>query len=151
MAQPYINGIAYSWSQIEIQLSNLTTPLNGVTKIDYMDEQETEFNYGAGNMPVSRGFGNVKAEAKITLQLEDVEAIRASIPSGRMQDLGEFDVVVTYNHPQANRIVTHYIKNCYINNNGVDMSDGDLKSEYEYNLNPSHIQWNNSNIIGVGN
>ncbi|MEM6734481.1 MAG: hypothetical protein AAF620_00285 [Bacteroidota bacterium] len=151
MAQPLINGKAYSWSQVEIRFSNISTPLNGVSKIEYSDEQKTEFNYGAGNFPVSRGFGNVESEAKITLHMEDIEDIRSNIPSGRLQDLGEFDVIVSYLHPVAARVVTHVIKNCYISNNGVEVSQDDMMIEKELELNPSHIQWNDSNIIGLGN
>lgn len=151
MAQPLINGTSYSWSQIEIRFSNIATPLNGVSKIEYMDNQKVEFNFGAGNFPVSRGFGNVEAEAKITVQMEDIEAIRANIASGRLQDLGEFDVIVNYLHPDQARIVTHTILNCYISNNGVEVAQDDTVIEKELELNPSHIQWNDSSIIGVGN
>lgn len=150
MPQPLINGTAYSWSQIDIKFSNITQSLNGVVKLEYEDEQKVEFNFGAGNFPVSRGFGNVESEAKITLQMEDIEAIRANIESGRLQDLGQFDVIVSYNHPEESRIVTHVIKNCYISNNGVEVAQDDTTIEKELNLNPSHIQWNDTDEIGLG-
>lgn len=149
--KPMINGTAYAWSQIEIQFSNIKQTLIGVKKISYSDEQEIQMNYGAGNMPVSRGLGRVTSEASVELAMEDVEAIRAQVASGRMQDLGEFDVIVSFLHPDKAKIITHTVKNCYINNNGVDVSEGDMEIATEYNLNPSHIQWNDSNIIGVGN
>jgi len=150
MGQPLINGVAYSWSQIELRFSNITTPFSGITKIMYGDEQEVKNNFGAGNFPVSRGYGNVEAKASVTLQMEDIESLRANVPSGRLQDLGEFDVIVSYLHPVNARIITHTIKNCFVNNNEVDTSQNDTSIETELNLNPSHIQWNGSDIIGLG-
>lgn len=147
--RPMINGTAYAWSQIEIQFSNIKQTLVGVKSISYSDEQEVQMNYGAGNMPVSRGHGRVTSEATIELAMEDVEAIRAQIPSGRMQDLGEFDVIVSFLHPEKAKIVTHTLKHCYISNNGVEVSEGDMEIATEYNLNPAYIQWNDSSIIGL--
>jgi hypothetical protein len=147
--KPMINGTAYGWSQIEIQFSNIKETLAGVKKISYSDEQEVQLNYGAGNMPVSRGFGRVTSEGAIEMSMEDIESIRSQIPSGRLQDLGEFDVIVSFLHPVEARIVTHTLKHCFINNNGVDAEEGAMEIATELNLNPAYIQWNDSNIIGL--
>lgn len=149
MAQPMINGTSYSWSQIELRFNNITTPLAGLSNIDYADEQKVEFNFGANNRPVSRGFGNVVASASCTLHMDDIEAIRANIPSGALQDLGEFDVLVTFLHPDTSKEVTHTIKNCYLSQNGVSVGQDDTVIEASYNLNPSHILWNQNLILGV--
>ncbi len=149
MAQPMINGTAYSWSQIELRFSNITTPLNGVTSIDYDDEEAVVLNYGAGNRPVSRGFGNVGVSGSVTLHMDDIEAIRSNIPSGALQDLGEFDVIVSYLHPETAKQVIHTIKNCYLNENGVSVGQDDTVIEKQLNLNPTHIYWNQSFIIGA--
>jgi len=150
-AQPMINGTSYSWSQIEIKFSNLSgTALAGVTSIEYQDEQKVEFNFGANDLPTSRGFGNVVASGSITLHMDDIEAIRSLVPSGRLQDLGQFDVIVSFEHPQESKIVTHTIANCYLNENGVSVSQDDTVIEKQLNLNPSHILWNDSLIIGLG-
>jgi hypothetical protein len=149
--KPMINGIAYSWSQIEIQLSNIKQTLVGVKKIEYSDEQEIQMNFGAGNMPVSRGHGRVTAEATIELSMEDVEAIRAQIPSGRLNDLNEFDVIVSYLHPDKAKIVTHTIKHCVFNTNNSGSEEGGMEITSELPLNPAYIQWNKSNIIGFNN
>tara|TARA_R110000824_G_scaffold47207_1_gene134702 strand:+ start:59 stop:514 length:456 start_codon:yes stop_codon:yes gene_type:complete len=148
--EPMINGTAYSWSQIEIRFNNIVQPLSGVSAIEYMDTQKAEFNNGANDMPVSRGFGNVVASGSITLHMDDVEQIRKSIPSGRMQDMGQFDVIVTFEHPDDSKNVTHTIKNCYINENGNSVSQDDTLIEKSYPLNPSHVLWSESLIIGLG-
>ena len=113
MAQPMVNGTSYSWSQIELRFSNIVQEITGVTNIDYSEEQKTEFNFGANNRPVSRGYGNVVASASVTLHMDDIEAIRSNIPSGNLGDLGEFDVVISFLHPDSAKIISHTIKNCY--------------------------------------
>lgn len=148
--QPMINGTSYSWSQIELRFSNIVQPIAGVTSIDYSDEQKTEFNFGANQFPVSRGMGNVVASGSVTLHMDDIEAIRANIPSGRLSELGNFDVIVSFQHPETAKIVTHTIKNCYLNENGVSVSQDDTIIEKQLTLNPSHILWNENLIIGFG-
>jgi len=148
--EPMINGTSYSWSQIEIRFTNVVQPFSGVSNIDYADEMKTEFNFGANNLPVSRGFGNVVASGSITLHLEDIELLRANIISGRLQDLGEFDVTVSFIHPDSGKIITHTMKNCFLNENGVSVGQDDTIIEKQLNLNPSHILWNDSLVIGLG-
>jgi len=149
MAQPMVNGTSYSWSQIELRFSNIVQEITGVTNIDYSEEQKAEFNFGANNRPVSRGFGNVVASASVTLHMDDIEAIRSNIPSGNLGDLGEFDVIISFLHPDSAKIISHTIKNCYINENGVSVGQDDTIIEKQLNLNPSHVLWNDSLILGL--
>lgn len=148
--EPMINGTAYSWSQIEIRFNNIVQPLSGVSAIEYMDTQKTELNSGANDLPISRGFGNVVATASITLHMDDIEQIRASIPSGRLSELGQFDMVITFEHPESSKNVVHTIKNCYINENGMSVNQDDTLIERQYNLNPTHILWTQGLILGLG-
>ena len=147
--EPMINGTSYSWSQIEIRLSNIVQPVAGISQIEYSDEQKREFNYGANSRPVSVGLGNVTASASLTIHMDDIEALRANIPSGSLQDLGQFDVIVTFLHPDDNKTVTHTLKNCYFNENGVSVGQDDTIIERQYNLNPSHILWTENLIVGL--
>ena len=149
MAQPMVNGVAYSWSQISLKFSNIVQEINGVTSIEYAEEEKTEFNYGAGNRPISRSFGNVVASGSITLHMDDIEAIRGNILSGNLGDLGTFDVVISFLHPEDSKIVSHTIKDCYINENGVSVSQDDTIIEKQLNLNPSHVLWNGDLIVGL--
>ena len=82
MATPMINGVAYSWSQIELKLSTVVQSLSGMSSINYDDVEASAYNHGANNFPVSQGFGNVVATGSVTLHLDDVEALRANVPSG---------------------------------------------------------------------
>lgn len=146
---PLVNGRAYDWAQVIARFSNSTLPFFGVTKIAYNDEQEIENNYGAGSFPSSRGFGNYKAEASITVTMEEVEKLQASVPSGRLQDIPEFDLVVSFVHPETAKIINHSVRNCRIMNNARDLNQNDKTFPIELTLVPSHIEWNGNKILGL--
>lgn len=140
MATPLINGEAYSWSQIILNL--LGNPIVGITSISYSDEQEMEDNYGAGKFPVNRGLGNITTEASITLYMAEIEALQDAVPSGRLQDIPEFDIVVSWIPNDASRAKTHILKNCRFMNNGREVEQGATSITTELNLKISHIDWN---------
>ena len=94
MALPLINGTAYSWSQIQLNL--LGTPVNGIVAISYEESQEMQDNFGAGNRPVSRGYGKKECKASITLEMAEVEALQDAAPNGSLMDIPEFDVPVCF-------------------------------------------------------
>lgn len=135
---PLINGTAYSWSQIVLNI--LGTQVAGVTNISYNENQEMQDNFGAGNRPVSRGYGRIQAEATLTLHAEEVEALQAAVSTGRLQDIPEFDVVVSY-LPEGGNIVSHSLKNCRFKTNGREVGEGDMAIEVELELQVSHINW----------
>lgn len=147
--EPMINGTSYSWSQIEIRLSNVVQPLSGISKIEYGDEQNRTFNFGANNRPVSDAYGNVTSNASITIHMDDIEALRKSVPSGSLMDLGKFDVIVSFLHPDESKKTVHTIKNCAFSENGVSVSQDDTIIEKDYNLNPSHVLWTKNLILGL--
>ncbi len=138
MAQPLINGTSYSWSQISVNLFN--TPINGITAISYEDMQEMQDNYGAGNYPVSRGYGKIEAKGSLTLEMAEIEAISAAVPTGRLQDIPEFDVVVSF-LPVGGVIRNHTLHNCRFKGNKRDMKSGDMSVEGQLELIVSHITW----------
>lgn len=136
--QPLVNGTAYSWSQITVNI--LGVPVAGVSAVSYTEEQEMQDNYGAGNRPVSRGYGRITTEGSITMHMEEVEALQAAVTTGRLQDIPEFDVVVAY-LPEGGNIVTHTLKNCRFKNNGREISEGDMAINVEIPMQISHINW----------
>jgi len=138
MAQPLINGQSYSWSQIEVRILNV--PVAGITAISYEESEEMQDNWGAGKYPVSRGYGKIEATGSITLEMNEVEALQAAVPTGRLQDIPEFDIVVSY-LPQGGNIVTHTLKNCRFKNNKREVNQGDMTIAVELELLISHIQW----------
>lgn len=136
--QPLINGTAYSWSQIKLNI--LGANPTGVTAIDYSEEQEIQNNYGIGNNPVSRGYGAIKPEASITMHMAEVEQLQALTDTGRIQEIPEFDIVVSY-LPENGNIVTHTLHNCRFKTNKRDVKQGDMELTTQINLVISHISW----------
>lgn len=148
---PLVNGRAYDWAQVFVRMSNGSTPFFGITSVSYSDSQEMENNYGAGNMPTSRGYGNYTAEASVSLTMEEVEKIQAAVPSGRLQDLPEFDLGISFVHPETARIVNHTVRNCKFKGNSRELNQNDKQFVVELELLVSHIEWNGSKILGLGN
>jgi hypothetical protein len=136
--QPLVNGTAYSWSQITVNI--LGIPVAGVTGVSYTEEQEMQDNYGAGNRPVSRGYGNITTEGSVTLHMEEVEALQAAVTTGRLQDIPEFDIVVAF-LPEGGVITTHTLKNCRFKTNGRDLEQNQMAIEVEIDLQIAQILW----------
>lgn len=136
--QPLINGTSYAWSQIEMRLFN--TPVAGVVDIKYDDAQDMEDNFGAGEFPVSRGYGQTKAKASITLEMAEVEALQNAAPDGRINKIPEFDIVISY-LPDGGIIRNHTLKNCRFKGNKREVKSGDLTITVELELMVSHILW----------
>lgn len=139
MNQPLINGVAYSWSQIRMNI--LGVEVAGVTEINYSDDQEMQNNYGGGNQPVSRGYGQITYEASISMHMEEVEAITAVAPNRRLQDIPEFDIPVLFVPENGGVIVTHVLKNWRFKNNRRANSRGDMENVVELQGLISHIIW----------
>ena len=134
---PLINGRAYEFASIVIQM--LGAPVISATAISYNEEQEKSNNFGAQTLPVSRGHGAIEASASVTIGQNDVEAMRNIAPDGSLLKIGAFDIVVTFlNESQP---VTHILKNAEFKNDGIDISEGDMDSQFSFELVISHIKW----------
>ena len=139
MAQPFINGVRHSWGSIQIML--LGRLVTGISEVMYKDSQAKENHYGAGNMPVSRGNGQYKAEASIKLDKYEVEAIQAAIGGKRIQEIDPFDIIVTYMPEGQDELVTDIIRNCEFTANERTTKSGDTTIGVPIPLITSHIQW----------
>jgi hypothetical protein len=136
--EPLINGTAYVWSQIKCNI--LGVVIAGISKIEYDDKQEMQDNFGAGNRPVSRGYGKIECSAKMTLEMAEVEALQQAAVDGRLQSIPEFDVVVAY-LPLGGVVVTHTLHNCRFKTNARSASTGDMAINVDLELLCSHISW----------
>jgi hypothetical protein len=135
---PLINGQAYAYADIIVTI--LGSPLAGITAIEYSDSQEVTENFGAGRWPVSRGLGKIESEAKITIDRAELNALIKAAPLKRLQNIGEFDIVVSY-VPEGSAPVTDIIKNCRFKNTVGGASEGDSNVVAELELAVSHIDW----------
>lgn len=135
---PLINGKAYEYADITCII--LGVPIVGITAIEYGEEANTENIYATGRYPVSRGYGQVTPSAKVTILMNEVMNIVAAAPNGRVHDIPEFDIIVTYT--DANLIpVTHKIRNCRFKNNMISSASGDTSIEIPMDLIISHIEF----------
>ena len=135
---PLINGKSYEWADITCNI--LGVPVVGITSLEYKEEQQMENIYGAGSYPVSRGYGKVEPSAKVTLLMEEVEAIQAVAPDGRLNAIAEFDIIVSF---IDTNLVTrqHKLRNCRFKNNARSSNQGDTSIPVELDLVLSHIEW----------
>jgi hypothetical protein len=121
---PLINGKAYEFADITCII--LGTPIIGVTAIEYY--------------PVARGYGQITPSAKVTILMNEVMNIVSAAPNGRIQDIPEFDIVVTFT--DANLIpVVHKIRNCRFMKNMIASATGDTSIPMELDLVVSHIEF----------
>lgn len=133
-----INGKSYEWADIIINI--LGAQFAGVTSISYEDNQEMENIYGAGNRPVSRAYGNFRPTAKVTLLMEELEAIQAIAPNGVLQLIPEFDITVAFvDSALVPRV--HTIKNCRFTKNMRNVNQGDTSIACELDLIISHVKF----------
>lgn len=136
---PLINGVLHSWASIQAAIQGV--PLTGITAVEYEDKQEIVNKWGAGRYPVGRGVGRITPTAKITLYLDEVNALQAKSPTGRLQDLGMFDLLVGYLHPTTGLITYDKVRNCQFSDNPRKAKEGDTDIQVELELVPSHIEW----------
>lgn len=137
---PLINGVEYSWGDITATVGGV--PVIGITAIEYSDDQVVENHYGAGRYPVSRSKGRVTPTAKITVAMSEVIGWQAKSPTGRLQDLAPFPIVVAY-IPEDGQIVIDKVMNCQFKKNTRTWKEGDTRQLVDLELVPSHIAWHN--------
>lgn len=137
---PLINGQQYGWSNIQCQING--TLVTGITSINYDDSVAKENHYGAGNMPVHRGYGKYEAKASVTLYMNEVQAILASLnPGKRLQDIAPFSIEVSYLDDSSNNVITDTIRNCEFTTNSIGVNQGDTTISKALDLIVSHVEW----------
>jgi hypothetical protein len=135
---PLINGKSYEFADVTCIV--LGQPIVGITSIEYMEESETENIYATGRFPVSRGVGRVQPSCKITMLMEEVMNIVSVAPTGRIYDVPEFDIIVSFTDASLIPVV-HKIRNAKFKNNKISAATGDTSIPVELDLVISHIEW----------
>lgn len=129
---PVVNGTRHSWASIKLNILGRT--VTGVTKIDYSSMQKKENNYGAGSEPVSRGRGNSEYKCAIGLYKYEADAIKKLVPSGRLEDIAPFDIVIAYQPTGSDPIVTDILKYCEFTDDKRSSKQGDTKIEQTFDI-----------------
>ena len=135
---PLINGKAYEYADITCII--LGVPFFGITAIEYGEDANIENIYATGRYPINRGYGQVTPKAKMTCLMNEVMNLVSIAPNGRLHDIPEFDVIVSY--VDINLIpVVHKIRNVKFKNNNISTKTGDTSIPIEIDLVPSHIEF----------
>ena len=104
-----VNGKAYDWGDIDVQISGVNLELQ---EISYDDELEKEAVYGMGHMPRGYGSGNYKASGKLSLLRDDYNDLNDYCKSKGITffDLVIPKIVVSYGNDNQ-KIVTDVLHN----------------------------------------
>lgn len=135
---PLINGKAYEWADIVVNIGGV--PITGIKSIEYSESQTMENVYAAGRFPNARTYGKVEPTAKVSMLMSSVEAIQAVAPSGRIQDLPEFDIPVVFLDTN-NVTVRHKLRNVRFMSNMRSSAAEEGALVVEIDLIISHIEW----------
>lgn len=141
-----INGRTYDWEQITLKFSNLVGDIYGISAIKYEKSQEKTNHYGIGSKPVSRGHGRETYTGSITIDMNSIEEIKATLTDGDILSL-QFDVIVAYNHPTDGFTVVHKLEQCEFLADGVDVNEGDTTIAKEYELVIGDINFKDNSLI----
>lgn len=144
MAQPLINGNLYSWASIEFNVAGIN--INGITSIEYDEEEETEMVYGAGKRPVGRATGNINTEGSITLQMEEIQRLQELSVDGRLQSIEPFSIIVSYLKRNGDT-AADTLRECVFVNNGRSAGQNDKSIEQDLTLSIGFIEWNGKPIV----
>lgn len=121
---PIINGINYAWANISLNL--LGVPIIGILAINYKTKQEKKNNYGAGQQPVSRGYGNYEYEGSIELYMDTWKSIIDAAPGRNPMKIPPFDIPVVYSGDGV-QASTDVLRACEFIESGLDTKSGDTK------------------------
>jgi hypothetical protein len=134
-----INGEMYGWADVKCFIGG--TAVVGITAIDYDEKQDIKQNYGSGRKAIGYGKGRITCTGKLSLYQEEIVALQAAAPKGRLQDLPSFDISVSY-LPENGVICTDVLKGCKFTENKRTLKEGDTNSIVECELMVMDIKYN---------
>ena len=137
-----INGRSYDFTQVTVNIGGV--PITGVSEITYEEEQEKVNNMGTGSRGHSRGHGAISSSASVGLSMNEVEKLRdasvaAGIATGSLLGLESFDIIIIYKNAQ--RVITHTLKDCEFTKDTGGGSEGDTEIAATYDLIISEIHF----------
>ncbi len=125
---PFINGKRPAWAQMRVIVLGRT--LTGIVAVNYKRKRVKANQYGAGDQPDHRGYGNKEPECSLTLYKYEVDALNALAGPGRnITDLAPFDVIIQWREENQTIIQQVIIKDYEFTEDGLDTKQGDTKLE----------------------
>lgn len=118
------NGINYSWGSITPVIFGL--PVSAYTGIKYRVKQNKTNNFGAGEKPVSRGYGNEDYECSLSVYRDYLQSLIDAAPNGNPLQIAPFDITILYGDSRTN-FRKEILKYCEFLEYGLDANQGDTK------------------------
>lgn len=125
MAAPIlVNGVTYNWSQLVPLIG--TNVLFGITAISWKVKRNKTNEYGVGDQPIARSYGNVTYEGSITLYYDEVKKLMSVAPNGDLTLIAPFTIKLLYgvNSVNPNKDV---LSNVEFGEYSSDWKQGDTK------------------------
>ena len=119
-----INGVNYSWANISLILFG--RPVVGITKIEYSDKQQKVNNYGSGDEPVSRGYGNSEYTAQIEIYQDEWRKIINESPNKKPKQIPPFSIQVVFGGSRVES-QTDILTMCEFTDDSLTANQGDAK------------------------
>ena len=123
-ATPIINGVNYSWANVKLNLFGV--PVVGITEISYNKKQKKENNYGAGQDPVSRGYGNNEYEGSMTIYKDEWNRIIQAATNKDPLGIAPFTIQVLFGGSSVT-FAQDNLYACEFTNDPFDAKSGDTK------------------------
>jgi hypothetical protein len=137
--QPLINGKAEEHADIQVVIMGQL--MTGFTSIEYTDDQDIQNVHAAGSAVNARVHGKQNPTAKISFLASTLSAFQNLVPTTRrIQEIPEFDVIVTY-VDSAYVTKVHVLKNARFKNNGRKAATGDGAIIVDVDLVISNIEY----------
>jgi len=92
-----INGNEYAWEDLQVIIEGKSSPIEGITAIEYETSKDHSNIYGRGDEPVAMGRGKKEFSGKMVLLQSEFEAMQQGLPKGKdVTDLAAFGITVAY-------------------------------------------------------
>lgn len=125
-----VNGINIAWQNMNVII--LGSPITGITKIEYKEVGDHKANYGAGDLPISYGFGNRTYTASIEMYedaWQQIYLLAGGSPT-LLDPIGN-DIIIHFS-PTTNSIIdlpfTDTIYDVKFLEDSLSLSQGDTKA-----------------------
>lgn len=132
-----VNGAAYGW--VNILFAPFGVPLAGITKITYERKQNKVDNFGAGDKPTSRGYGNYSYTCQVEVYQEEWEKFIAAAPERDPMLIPPFPIPVVFG---GSRVTAkkHTLLMCEFLNDPMNSSQGDTSNKLTIDIIVADIQ-----------
>lgn len=137
MAGTLVNGVSYGW--VNITFAPFGVPLIGITKVNYEKKQNKVDNFGAGDKPVSRGYGNYSYTCQIEVYQEEWEKFIAASPERDPMLIPPFPIPVVFGGTRVTA-KKHTLLMCEFLNDPMNSSQGDTSNKLTIDLIVADIQ-----------